>query len=246
MKLSLLHLNNELHFDLSRPMNISIPIQRNGSVSSFQIDGAVYVDYQDGDFIGNKNKGGACNLETVTFTAHGNGSHTECVGHISNEKYFVNDCISDSFYLSQLHTANCKENEDGLFVDLSSFLDSSEPGIQALVLRTLPNPTSKKHKDYSSSPTPCIAPDDMQKIVDLGIKHLLIDLPSVDPEWDGGKLLSHHIFWNYPKNPRLDASISEFIYINEEIEDGIYALKLNIGNFISDASPSTPTLYPIF
>jgi kynurenine formamidase len=29
-----------------------------------------------------------------------------------------------------------------------------------------------------------------------GIKHLLIDLPSVDKEKDEGKLLAHKAFWN--------------------------------------------------
>ena len=85
----------------------------------------------------------------------------------------------------------------------------------------------------------------MQKIVDLGINHLLIDLPSVDPEWDNGALASHHIYWNYPDNPRLDASITEFAFVRDDIQDGEYLLKLNVSNFESDAAPSRPVLYPI-
>lgn len=245
MKL-ILNLNeSSVEFDLSQAINISIPVQRQDSVSSFQIAGANYEDYKDGDFIGNKNKGGPCNLETITFTAHGNGSHTECVGHISLETFFVNDEVEDTFYNAQLVSLPSKAVENGLAIDFSSLDFSKLDEIKALVIRTLPNTDTKLHKDYSGSPTPFIIPSDMQAIVDAGIEHLLVDLPSVDPEWDGGLLASHHIFWNYPEAPRMQCSITEFIFVEDHIVDGTYALKLNIANFISDAAPSTPTLYPI-
>ena len=43
----------------------------------------------------------------------------------------------------------------------------------------------------------------------MGIKHLLIDLPSVDREIDGGRMMSHRAFWNYPDNPRHESTITE-------------------------------------
>tara|TARA_B110000879_G_scaffold208108_1_gene293050 strand:- start:2282 stop:2548 length:267 start_codon:yes stop_codon:yes gene_type:complete len=85
----------------------------------------------------------------------------------------------------------------------------------------------------------------MKNIVAAGISHLIIDLPSVDPEWDGGAMASHYAFWQYPDNPRWDASITEFAFIADDIIDGEYLLKLNISNFESDAAPSRPVLYPI-
>lgn len=43
-------------------------------------------------------------------------------------------------------------------------------------------------------------------------KHLLLDLPSVDREQDGGKLLAHNAFWNTSKNVRYGCTISEMIF----------------------------------
>jgi hypothetical protein len=77
------------------------------------------------------------------------------------------------------------------------------------------------------------------------VKHLLVDLPSVDREEDGGALATHHAFWQYPQNTRLDATISELIFVNNEIADGFYLLNLQIASFESDASPSKPVLYKL-
>ncbi len=245
MKLEITQDEERLEFDLQNGCDISIPIKREQSVSSFQIAAAVYKNYTDGSFIGNKNKGGSCNLETISFTAHGNGTHTEAVGHISLEKHYVNDLIKDSFYLARLLSLSSLEQDDNLYLDFSKVDFNVLDAVDALVIRSLPNTVDKKHKDYSGQITACISPADMKKIVNAGIKHLLVDLPSVDPEWDGGLLSSHHIFWNYPDKPRMDASITEFTFVPDSLKDGVYALQLNISNFISDAAPSKPTLYPL-
>jgi hypothetical protein len=73
----------------------------------------------------------------------------------------------------------------------------------------------------------------------------LIDLPSVDKEQDEGKLLSHNAFWNTSGKLRLDATITELIYVENTIEDGSYFLNLQIAPFENDASPSKPILYKI-
>ena len=72
---------------------------------------------------------------------------------------------------------------------------------------------------------------------------MLIDLPSVDKEKDEGELLAHKAFWNYPLAPRLDATITEFIYVPTSILDGYYMLNLQIASFENDATPSKPILY---
>ena len=72
---------------------------------------------------------------------------------------------------------------------------------------------------------------------------MLIDTPSVDREKDDGKLLAHKAFWNYPSKPRLTATITEFIYLENYISDGSYLLNLQIAPFHNDASPSKPVLY---
>ena len=44
---------------------------------------------------------------------------------------------------------------------------------------------------------------------------------------------------------RKDATITEFIYVSNKIEDGAYILNLQIAPFENDASPSKPVLYKI-
>jgi hypothetical protein len=66
-----------------------------------------------------------------------------------------------------------------------------------------------------------------------GIQHLLIDLPSVDKEKDEGKLLAHKAFWNVTDvndlnlDARLEATITEMIYVPDNVADGSYLLNLH-------------------
>ena len=238
------HQGKSLQADLSKPLEIGINVRREHSISSFGIAGAVYKHYQDGEFIGSKASGGPCNLETITFTPHGNSTHTECLGHISDEDYFVNDCVKDNFTTATLYTL-ATQADDARYLDFGGVDFNALKNTKAIIIRTSPNSISKLNRDYSGKETPCIAPEDMKKIVEAGIVHLIIDLPSVDPEWDGGAMASHYIYWQYPEDPRMNASITEFAFIRDDIQDGKYLLKLNISNFESDAAPSRPVLYPI-
>jgi len=77
------------------------------------------------------------------------------------------------------------------------------------------------------------------------VEHLLIDLPSVDKEKDDGALVAHNAFWNAKRDLRLKATITEFIYVRNAIEDGTYFLNLQVAPFENDASPSRPVLYRI-
>ncbi|NNE78059.1 MAG: cyclase family protein, partial [Pricia sp.] len=116
---------------------------------------------------------------------------------------------------------------------------------EALIIRTLPNDRSKLTKQYSNSNPPYLTEDAVQFLVEIGVKHLLIDLPSVDKEKDGGALRAHKIFWNYSGHLRKNATITELIYVPDAIEDGTYILNLQVAAFENDASPSRPFLFKI-
>ena len=75
------------------------------------------------------------------------------------------------------------------------------------------------------------------------VQHLLLDLPSVDREEDAGQLLAHHAFWQYPAQPRREATITELIFVPDEVADGLYLLNIQITSLELDASPSKPVLY---
>ena len=81
---------------------------------------------------------------------------------------------------------------------------------------------------------------------EIGVEHLLIDMPSIDKEMDEGKLLAHHAFWQYPTNTQTQKTITEFIFVPNEVLDGTYLLNLQIASFENDASPSKPILYKIY
>ena len=78
----------------------------------------------------------------------------------------------------------------------------------------------------------------MRKRVD----HLLIDLPSVDREIDGGKLLAHNAFWQTGKELRRNKTITELIYVPDMLDDGYYLMDLQTIPLEMDASPSRPIL----
>ena len=89
----------------------------------------------------------------------------------------------------------------------------------------------------------------MEYIVSLGVKHLLVDSPSVDRLFDEGHLSVHNIFWE-TKGKKLNPSaqnktITEMIFVPNFLENGHYLLNLQIPAFVSDAAPSRPILYKI-
>lgn len=116
---------------------------------------------------------------------------------------------------------------------------------EALVIRTLPNLSEKKSKQYSHSNPPYLSEAAALFLSQKGIEHLLVDLPSVDKEKDEGALAAHHAFWNTSGKIRMQATITEFIYVPNAIKDGTYFLNLMIAPFENDASPSKPVLYAI-
>ena len=124
--------------------------------------------------------------------------------------------------------------------------------LKALIIRTLPNDDSKKTRNYMDHEPPFISLEAMNFIVEAGVEHLLIDTPSVDRLFDDGNLNAHHIFWNVEEGSHesltkqeLYKTITEMIYVSDEIKDGSYLLNLQIAPFESDASPSRPLLYPL-
>ena len=115
----------------------------------------------------------------------------------------------------------------------------------AVVIRTMPNTMDKKVRKYSHTNPPYLLEEAAVFLKEKGIKHLLIDLPSVDKEKDDGQLLAHKAFWNFEGKARMGSTITELIYVDNTIEDGTYLLNLQVAPFENDASPSRPVLYQI-
>jgi kynurenine formamidase len=235
--------------DLSRPIDISVPI-KNGEFNPncYFAEPVQFAIISSGDFVGSVKLGGSVNYQKLTITPHGNGTHTECYGHIApDESATIRRCLNDFHFMAQLVTVTPEEVASGDKVITTKLLDISvlETNIQAIVIRTLPNTDDKKLARYSNTNPPYLDADVAKTLFSHGVEHLLIDLPSVDREVDGGELASHKAFWQYPDATRSNATITELIYVPDVIPDGLYLLNLQVISLEMDASPSKPVLYKL-
>jgi len=217
------------------------------TVNAFYAPPVVIEPVKAGNFIGDVRQGGAVNFKNVFLNPHGNGTHTECVGHISPNGETITDCLKHFMFVAVLVSIYPQRQNNGdrciTKKQIAQALENKKP--QAIIIRTMPNDTLKLRTNYSGANPPYIDHDAVQYMVSAGIKHLLIDLPSVDREEDGGKLLAHKAFWQYPNNIRKNCTITELVYIPNEVRDGSYLLNLQITSLMLDASPSKPILYKL-
>lgn len=244
---------NNFQVDLSKPIDISIPLSNtNENPIAWYLEKPIIEPVKNGDWIGKVSNGNSStNFNNIYFNPHGHGTHTECLGHITREFYSINDCLKQFFFFAELISVEPKVVDDDLIITKSQieYLLSNKNRFDALIIRTLPNKNDKLSKKYSNTNPPYLSEQAAIYIREIGIKHLLIDLPSVDKEYDQGKLLAHKSFWNVTNinvlndDARLDCTITELIFVDDKIPDGNYFLNLQIASFVNDASPSKPILY---
>jgi kynurenine formamidase len=193
--------------------------------------------------------GGSCNCEVITFTPHCNGTHTESVGHITRERFPISGVLP-KFVLVCAVVSVAPEGREIRAHALERALATVSPDFrEALVVRTLPNDAGKRTRRWENDTTPYFTPDAVAVIRARGVRHLLVDLPSLDPLADGGALAAHRVFWDVPLDsrelPGEDArlrTVTELIYVPDEVPDGDYFLVLQVPNIVSDAVPSRPIL----
>jgi kynurenine formamidase len=246
-----LHLDSSSYIETNEPIDISISlVEGEQNLRAWYVNPPEMKPVMENGFVGSVALGGSVNFRSIFFNPHGHGTHTECLGHITPEIYSVNQSLKTYFFKAQLVTVTPIE------IELNGELDSIvhrqllkevewDVAIEALVIRTLPNSLTKKHSDYSATNPPYLSLDCIALLNERGIKHLLIDLPSVDRENDGGALVFHHQFWGVPDQLNFERTITELIYVPDSIEDGAYLLELQTAPFENDASPSRPILYQI-
>ena len=248
MVINLQHQSGSFSADLSKPIDISIPLKTGAeNPNCFYAPFPEFDPVRSGDWVGSTAEGGIVNFKNVRFNPHGNGTHTECVGHISTEWFSIQDCLDNYHFIARLVTIYPMKKEDGDRVIEKQQLEEliAKGDTEAIIIRTMPNDGHKLKMNYSESNPPYIHHEAMEYLVDCGIKHLLIDLPSVDREHDEGKLLAHRAFWQYPGNTRKNSTITEMVYVPNEVKDGTYLLNIQIATFDLDASPSKPQLYSL-
>lgn len=258
----------EIRVDLSQPVDLAVPLDFHGpqprhfgappaSARALQLEG----------FSGAVAGGASCNCEVITLIPHCNGTHTECVGHLTRETLdafrtapaglvpaLVVSVTPEPAAVAREGTDPQPGAQDRLVTRRA--LEHAWPRApfeaRALVVRTLPNPAAKKTRDYSGNTAPYLSREAAQFLVERGILHLIVDLPSIDREHDAGLLTAHRTFFGLPPGAaqlaaasRPDATITELAYVPEAVSDGAYLIELQVPALGGDAVPSRPLLYAL-
>ncbi len=234
--------------DLDHPLSLAIPLRFDGPQPNFF--GAPRAAARP-------LMSGGCNVAEITFVPHCNGTHTETAGHILDADTPVFDALAQSLMpallISVAPVADAGDRvipRDALAAALTGVVPEEQI---ALIIRTLPNDAAKQTMVYDDDdPPPFFTEEAMRYLADRAIMHLLVDLPSIDRMRDAGRLANHRIFWRVAAgardaapDTRLERTITEMIFVADDIADGLYLLNLQAPAFATHAAPSRPVIYPL-
>ena len=246
MKINLSWRGNPYTADLSQPHSLAIPL-RGGQAdpNCYYSPPATMTPIRSGDFTGSIDAGAPVNHYLLSLSPHGNTTHTECYGHITAGGATINQCLTRFWFVAQLLSVTPTENGSDKVIEHNQLAEQLTAGIEALLVRTLPNSTDKLSKNYSGTNPPYFTADALQLLAERNIGHLVCDLPSVDKETDGGRLAAHKAFWQTAGNLRKGATITELAYMDNRLADGLYLLNLQVPAIALDAAPSRPVVYAL-
>lgn len=245
--------------DLFHPESLAIPLLFNGAQPGFfGAASASAKPFEGHNFVGDTGLGGSCNVADIRLVPHCNGTHTENAGHIVRTDFPVNASVGQGLMAALLISVTPGPDKAGDQIISAESVsdevaDQNLDDVAALIVRTLPNSPSKKSMIYDDKHAPpYISKDAMGYIVGKAFRHLLVDLPSIDRMHDQGMLANHRRFWNVAAGSteagpetRMDRTVTEMIFVDDGVEDGLYLLDLQVPAWHSDAAPSNPVLYPL-
>jgi arylformamidase len=262
--------NREVSVDLSSPVSLAIDLDFSAAQPRhFGAPPASSRPFAVPGFSGSVEYGASCNCRTLTLTPHCNGTHTECVGHLTRERADAHSVAPLGLLAALLVSIEP--------VEATGAGESTEPAPQpgdplitrralesrwraapapfeprVLVIRTLPNRPDKRHRDYSNSTPAYLSREAAEWLIERGIEHLVVDLPSIDRAHDEGRLTAHRVFFGLPPGSvtlaqagRPHATITELAYIPDALADGPYLFELQVPALAGDAVPSRPLLYAL-
>ena len=270
MEMSVVIAGKTYRVDSSDPKSLAIPLQFDGAQPNFFGASRAQANPLRGDgFIGDTRRGGSCNVAEIRMVPHCNGTHTETVGHIVHAQHAVFESLSQSLMPAVVLSVTtvpasatvdayrpAPQHSDALITRESlemKLAGYAQDELTALVVRTLPNDVAKKATEYGDRHRPpYFSADAAHYLVERGVQHLLVDIPSIDKMHDEGRLTNHHIFWNVPEgtheatpDTRVTRTVTEMIFVDDEIGDGLYLLNLQLPAFHSDAAPCRPVVYSL-
>jgi kynurenine formamidase len=257
----------EVRVDFARPFDLSVELDFEGpQARHFGAPRASSQPYSVAGFSGSVASGASCNCESIMLIPHCNGTHTEGAGHLTLEPLHAHRLVPREplpALLLSVEPVQCKETressdprpqpQDRLVT--RSALQAAWPAElpftpRAIVIRTLPNEPAKRTRDYTHTTPPYLTREAAQLLVERGIEHLVVDLPSIDRAHDEGRLTAHRLFFGLPPGDaalahaaRSQCTITELAYVPDDAPDGYYLLQLQVPAINGDAVPSRPLLY---
>ena len=220
--------------------------------------------FRIGDFEGEVARGASCNCRSITLIPHCNGTHTESVGHLTTGFRPLHEFVPmgpiPALLLSVevVHAADTDEDTHPApqagdrLVTREALLRHWPMALafapRALLVRTTGLPGSVS----SDTNPPYLTRQAATEIVERGIEHLVLDLPSADRSSDDGRLTAHRIFFGLKAGltdarlaARPQCTITELARFPARVKDGPCALQLQIPAFTGDAVPSRPVHLPL-
>lgn len=242
--------------DLEAGVSLARPIQFSGSLPNpWDVPVPAKTPVKIDGFVGSTQAGGACNVDQLSLIPHCHGTHTETIGHIANGDHFVSD-LSISSIIRAVVVSVSPVAADSIS---DTYLPAFGPSDRVITAEHLKLEIEKR-KGFTAaalivrtdSPNAFFTNEAMAAIVEAGVGHLLVDLPSVDRLNDDGLLSNHRIFWDVEagscetnKNSRSSHTITELICVPDQVADGPCLLSIQVPAIESDAAPSRPIVYPI-
>lgn len=213
-----------------------------------------------GTWVGDRTQGSSVNCDDAYLCIHSAGTHTECAAHVSDLSVRIDEVAPLTMLRAAVVTVEpTPDPAEACWVSDARFARAFDdalararllsppdaPPLDAVVLRTLIDTTPLR--DWSGTAPPYLDPRLVERLVRAGILHLIVDLPSVDPEVDGGALIAHRTFFGIDLDPlrATNATITELAWIPDHVADGLALLRLDVVAWPSDAAPSRPVMYPL-
>lgn len=246
--------------DLSYGISLGVtPELERGTPQAYGIPPASSTFYKVNGRDVSLSAGAPINCSTLQITPHGNGTHTECSSHVAANETRIDRVSPKELLVAELITLRCEpliasretgpasaRNDDDIITGkaIDTALSELDDGLQALIVRV--DGVSTPHRNWSGTNPPYLTREAATALVRHGIEHLVIELPSIDREQDGGELLAHRAFWMIDEEGSERArtcTLTEMAFVPREVPDGPCVLRLDVIALPLDAAPSRPIIY---
>jgi len=224
---------------------------------------ATTTPFVAGAFNGEVARGASCNCRAVHLVPHCNGTHTESVAHLTVESLRLTDLVPleplPAVVVSVRPVAAQQSGETAdpppLPGDRLVTATQIDRGWPAAWPADLPSPrvlVLRTGVHDGDDVAPYLSLEAARRIVERGIDHVVVELPSVDRAEDEGRLAGHRILFGLPPGStrladaaRPHATVTELAQVPATCPDGPCAVQLQLTPWTGDAVPSRPVLFPL-